>query len=549
MAYNFSAFKQGIKEAEDWVTKEFTGLRTGRATLALLDGIMVESYGTMMPLSSVANMSVEDARSIRISPWDASQIKEIEKAIIASPLGISPTIDEKGLRVIFPDLTSERRVMLMKVAKEKLEDGKIRIRQEREKTIKDINAKEKDGEYGKDEAERNRGEVDKLVKEANAKLEEVLTRKEKEIQSFILFLLILAVLIFVHELGHFAIAKLAGIRVDEFALGFPPTLIKKKYGETVYKLNIIPFGGYVSIFGENPDDESLHGPDSKRSMSHKNRAVQAAVLVAGVVCNLIFAWLLISLTLAIGISPIASFTTDSQADTSGKVLVVQVLEDSPAAAGGLQQGDIILGARDADQELSGSTLTVESIQNLIAEEDVDPLTFEIMRGTETQEISVTPSKGIIADKPAIGISMDTGELIKAPWYRALYDGLITTFRATVLTATGLWAFLVSAVQGTADFGQVAGPVGIVGMVGNASASGLSYILFFTALISINLAIINILPFPALDGGRLLFVAIEAITRKNIPPNIANTFNAIGFVLLIGLMLVITYHDVAKMFIK
>ena len=182
MAYNFIAFKQGLKEAEDWITKEFAGLRTGRATLALLDGIQVDSYGARMPLSSVANLTVEDARSIRISPWDASQIKEIEKALVDSTLGISPVVDEKGLRVVFPDLTSERRVQLMKLAKEKLEDGRVRIRQERERVIKDIQAREKDGEYGKDETERNKGEVEKFVKEANAKLDILLEKKEKEIQ-------------------------------------------------------------------------------------------------------------------------------------------------------------------------------------------------------------------------------------------------------------------------------------------------------------------------------------------------------------------------------
>lgn len=183
MAYNFSTFKQGLKEAEDRLTKEFTSLRTGRASIALLDGIMVESYGTQMPLSSVANLTVEDARVIRVSPWDNSQIQAIEKGIQLSTLGISPVVDEKGLRVIFPDLTSDRRIALIRMAKEKLEEMKVRIRQEREKTIKDIQAREKAGEYGKDESERNRGEVDKLVKEANAKLDEHLERKEKEIQS------------------------------------------------------------------------------------------------------------------------------------------------------------------------------------------------------------------------------------------------------------------------------------------------------------------------------------------------------------------------------
>lgn len=181
MAYNFSEFNKRLKEAEEWVTKEFTSLRTGRATITLLDGITVESYGSRMGLNAVANLSVEDARSIRISPWDASQIKEIEKALINSSLGISPIVDDKGLRVIFPELTADRRVVLIKMAKEKLEDGRVRIRQEREKILKEIQALE--DEVGKDEVMRNKTEVEKLVKEANARLDELLTRKEKEIQS------------------------------------------------------------------------------------------------------------------------------------------------------------------------------------------------------------------------------------------------------------------------------------------------------------------------------------------------------------------------------
>ncbi len=367
--------------------------------------------------------------------------------------------------------------------------------------------------------------------------------------SFILFLLILAALIFVHELGHFTVAKLSKIRVDEFALGFPPTLVSKKHGETTYKLNIIPFGGYVSIFGENPDDASLNGPDSSRSMARKNRAIQAAVLVAGVTMNLIFAWILISLTLALGISPVANFTSDSQAQTTGKVLVTQVVENSPAAQAGFQSRDLIIKVSDKDEEIMGAELTVPAVQRLIAQDEKQEISFIVNRGTESKTIKVTPATGVIADKAAIGISMDSGEVVRIPWYQAPIEGLKTTYRATVLTAQGLGTFLVQAVTGKADFGQVAGPVGIVGMVGNASASGLSYLLFFTALISINLAIINILPFPALDGGRLLFVAIEAITRKQISPKVANTANAVGFVLLLLLMLVITYHDVAKMFVK
>ena len=132
---------------------------------------------------AAADSRMPDARTIRISPWDMSQIPAIEKAFIASSLGITPSVDEKGLRAVFPELTADRRVAILKAAKEKLEDGRVRVRQEREKTIKDIQAREKDGEYGKDETERNKAEADKIVKEANAKLDELLTKKEKEIQS------------------------------------------------------------------------------------------------------------------------------------------------------------------------------------------------------------------------------------------------------------------------------------------------------------------------------------------------------------------------------
>ncbi len=183
MAYNFSDFKQKLKEAEDWLVKEYGALRTGRATPALLDGVSVDSYSARMPISSIASLSVEDARTIRVTPWDMSQVQAIEKAIILANLGFSPVVDEKGLRVIFPELSAERRTMLIKAAKERLEDAKVRGRQEREKVIKDINSLEKDGGFGKDEALRYWNEVDKLIKEANAKLDEHLVKKEKEIQS------------------------------------------------------------------------------------------------------------------------------------------------------------------------------------------------------------------------------------------------------------------------------------------------------------------------------------------------------------------------------
>jgi ribosome recycling factor len=183
MAYNFNDLKQGLKEAEEWLTKEFSSLRTGRATPALLDGVQVDSYGSRMNISAVANMTVEDARTIRIAPWDMSQATPIEKAITVANLGVSVIVDDKGLRVIFPELTSERRTTIIRIAKEKLEDAKVRSRQEREKTLKDIQSKEKAGEMSKDEMERMKVEIEKIVKETTSRMEEMMTKKEKEINQ------------------------------------------------------------------------------------------------------------------------------------------------------------------------------------------------------------------------------------------------------------------------------------------------------------------------------------------------------------------------------
>ncbi len=183
MAYSFIQFQTKIKETEQWLVKEFAGVRTGRATPTLLDGVQVDSYGTKMPISSLANISTEDARTIRITPWDASQVVAIEKAIVVTNLGVSCVVDEKGLRVIFPELTGERRTQLVKIVKEKQEDAKVAIRLEREKVWKDIQTMEHDGEMSEDERNRLKTEMEKIVQEGYKKTEEAADKKEKEIQS------------------------------------------------------------------------------------------------------------------------------------------------------------------------------------------------------------------------------------------------------------------------------------------------------------------------------------------------------------------------------
>ncbi|MEI6238072.1 MAG: ribosome recycling factor [bacterium] len=183
MVYDFTKFKNKAKEIEEWLKKEFGNLRTNRATPTILDGVKVESYGAFLSLQEVANISTEDARCIRISPWDHSQTKGIEKAIVSANLGVSVTVDDKGVRVIFPELTGERRTEIVKMAKARLEEGKINVRKHRDEVMKDLQAKEKAGGYGKDDINRFKNDLQKLVDEVNKKLEDAFAKKEKEITN------------------------------------------------------------------------------------------------------------------------------------------------------------------------------------------------------------------------------------------------------------------------------------------------------------------------------------------------------------------------------
>lgn len=183
MAYNFSKFQQKIKETQDWFQKELSSVRTGRASTSFLDSVRVESYGTEMPIASLATITSEDAKSLRITPWDNSQTSSIEKAITIANLGVSVVADSNGVRVIFPELTGERRLQLIKVAKEKLEDAKVAIRRERNEVSDDLNAKKKEGSMGEDDVMRAKTEMEKIVQEGNKKLEELFAKKEQEISQ------------------------------------------------------------------------------------------------------------------------------------------------------------------------------------------------------------------------------------------------------------------------------------------------------------------------------------------------------------------------------
>lgn len=183
MTYDFSNLKQKVKDTEDWLKDEYAGIRTGRATPALLDNIRVDSYGSLLPINQVATVSVEDARTLRVTPYDVSAVKEIEKAITNSNLGVSVATDEKGTRLFFPELTSEGREALLKLVKEKLEHARVSLRTERDHTWEDIQKKEKDKEISEDDKFRYKDEMQKVIGEGNKELDAIVEKKEKEILS------------------------------------------------------------------------------------------------------------------------------------------------------------------------------------------------------------------------------------------------------------------------------------------------------------------------------------------------------------------------------
>lgn len=360
----------------------------------------------------------------------------------------------------------------------------------------------------------------------------------------LLFIIVLGILVFVHELGHFLVAKNSGIRVDEFGMGFPPRLFGKKVGETVYSINLIPFGGFVKIFGENGDEE-LPDADKSRSFAHKNRGIQAAVLAAGVTANVLFAWLVISLGFMTGLpAPVGEY---GNADIlNPKVIVTSVQADSPAANAGLRPGDALLSLKVGD-DITSSPLTPEEVSKFITAHANDVIIVSSRRGEENRESTLTPKAGILSDRPAIGIGMDLIGTVRFPIHIALWEGAKTTVNLLVAIAVGLFDFFRQLFTFTADLDQVTGPIGIANLVGDAAALGLTHLLMLTAFISLNLALINIVPFPALDGGRLLMVAIEAIRRKPIPAQFTLILNGIGFALLITLMILVTYKDILKLY--
>lgn len=362
--------------------------------------------------------------------------------------------------------------------------------------------------------------------------------------SVIIFFLVLFVLILVHEWGHFIAAKKTGMRVDEFGIGFPPKLFGIKKGETEYTFNSLPIGGFVKIFGENPDSiNESDKNDLPRAFGSRPLWAQAVVLVAGVTMNVIFAWFLFFVTFIIGVP---TMVDEKTATSEASLYISGVLPNGPLS-GKIPAGSQVISLVSQGDELR--KLSPTSFSEFIQAHSNQTIDISYRHNKEEATITVSPVVGLIPtaeEKAAVGVSLAMVEIQSMSVFKAVSAAATATYSGLINITVGLFTLLAQSIQGTADFSQVAGPIGIVGLVGDAAAFGVSALLTFTAMISLNLAVINMLPIPALDGGRLLFVAIEAVIRRPINPIWMGRVNLVGFALLMLLMVVVTYNDIARL---
>lgn len=368
------------------------------------------------------------------------------------------------------------------------------------------------------------------------------------ILTIIVFILILGILIFAHELGHFVSAKKAGVKVEEFGFGFPPRLLAIKKGETTYSLNLIPVGGFVKIYGESqpaaghPQGEKR--TKSKRAFYNKPIWQRAIILAMGVIMNLFIAAIFLSILHNIGIPSLVEQGKES-AYKNIQIQIVEIASNSPAKQAEIKIGDTIAGLSADGQNIEPKE--IEDVQSFIAANVDKEIIIKIQRGKTIIEKNIIPRLNPPEGEGPLGIAMAKIGTISYPWYQAILKGFEATGRL-LITIIGLFYLLIrNLITGGKMIGEIAGPVGIFNLTAQMVQLGWVYVLQFTAILSINLAIINFLPFPALDGGRLLFLLIEKIKGKPIKPRTEHFANSIGFAILILLMIIVTFRDVVKLF--
>jgi len=389
--------------------------------------------------------------------------------------------------------------------------------------------------------------------------------------TIIIFLIILGLLVLSHEFGHFIAARKSGMKVYEFGFGFPPRAIgiqvlrpqnsnetmkqcnnvkryrfvygSKSYDElppvkgyeagTIYSFNWLPLGGFVKIKGEEGENQD---PDSFVAKSFTKKAI---VLVAGVAMNILLAAVIFIFGFMTGLPQTVDGLDSSAQVRDRKLQIMQVLPEMPAAKSDLKPGDAIIKIGDL------SNPTIAEMQDFTNIHKGTEINLTIKRGNETIEKKIIPIAYSDTGKGGIGVALAEVGIVKYSWYLAIYKGIITTFLYLWAILVGFYEIIKGLLTGAGAGAAVSGPIGIAVLTGQFAKLGLSYLLNFTAVLSLNLAILNILPIPALDGGRLLFVLIGKIFRRQVSLKFEQIAHTAGFALLMLLVIVITFKDIGR----
>jgi regulator of sigma E protease len=344
--------------------------------------------------------------------------------------------------------------------------------------------------------------------------------------------IVLGILIFVHEFGHFLLAKLFRVKVEAFSLGFPPKLLSKRVGETEYRLSVVPLGGYVKMLGENPSEEVP--PELKdRSFAHQAVWRRFLIVFAGPGFNLIFAALALTFIFAVSGIPYLSSTIEG------------IQPGTPAALAGLQKGDQII-------EVGGKpSKRWDDLTDLIQQTGERPITLTIKRGDRIFSLTLTPKRMEAVDlfgqkifRPLIGIS-HSGKLVfeKVGFLTAISEGVVRTVRLSQITLESIYLLICRKIP----IENLGGPITIANVAGQQARMGINYLINFMAFLSVNLALLNLLPIPVLDGGHLFFFLFEAIRRKPVSLKSREMAQAVGLVLVLALMLFVVYQDLVRVF--
>jgi len=359
------------------------------------------------------------------------------------------------------------------------------------------------------------------------------------ILNIIIFIFVLGVLVFIHEFGHFIAAKKAGMLVDEFGIGYPPKVFSKKYKETTYSVNLLPLGGFVKIKGEQYDEEADDKKD-KRLFYNRPLSARLVVVIAGVIMNFLFGIVVLWIGFCFGFP---SLTRDMSKVKGAQVLkqdviIADVYKDSPAAKSKIKPGTTLVSSGDFQFK---TVLDVQQFTKKHLGQKVD-LTLRDSKNNENQ-VALTLSSD---PKMPLGVSIISDNIVKFSPLQAGWESLKESFYISKMTGQAIIDLLKDLFTHGKISENISGPVGIYQATAQAADVGFSAVLLIAIILSINLALINLVPFPALDGGKLIFLVIEAIFRKRvIAVHIEQAIETVGFFLLILFILAVTYKDIIR----